>query len=62
MEERAENRLGTQSVGKLLLSMSLPLMISMFVQALYNIVDGIYVAKYQRMPLRQHRSLFPRRC
>ena len=45
MEERQENRLGTMSVGKLLVSMSLPLMISMFVQALYNIVDGIYVAQ-----------------
>ena len=41
-----ENKMGTMPVNKLLLSMAVPMMISMLVQALYNIVDSIFVAKY----------------
>ena len=41
----AENRLGTMPVGKLLAVMSVPMMISMFIQALYNVVDSIFVAR-----------------
>ena len=40
----AENKMGVKPILPLLLSMSLPSMASMLVQALYNIVDGIYVA------------------
>lgn len=40
-----ENKMGTMPVNKLLLSMSLPMMLSMLVQALYNIVDSIFVAQ-----------------
>ena len=39
-----DNKMGTQPVGKLLFTMALPMIISMLVQALYNIVDSIYVA------------------
>ncbi|NLJ16489.1 MAG: MATE family efflux transporter [Clostridiales bacterium] len=46
MENTKENRLGTQPIGSLVLSMSAPIMISMLVQALYNIVDTIYVTQY----------------
>lgn len=46
MEERKENKMGTMPVNRLLVSMSVPIMISMLVQALYNIVDSIFVAKY----------------
>ena len=45
MEKRQENKLGIMPMGKLLVGMSVPLMISMLVQALYNIVDGIYVSQ-----------------
>ena len=41
-----ENKMGTMPVNKLLISMAVPMMISMLVQALYNIVDSIFVAKY----------------
>ena len=41
----AENKMGTMPIGKLLFNMSLPMMISMLVQALYNIVDSIFVSK-----------------
>lgn len=40
-----ENKMGVQPVNKLLLSMSLPIMVSMIIQALYNIVDSIFVSK-----------------
>lgn len=40
-----ENKMGVQPVNRLLLGMSLPMMASMLVQALYNIVDSIFVAK-----------------
>lgn len=40
-----ENKMGVLPVGKLLMSMAVPMMISMLVMALYNIVDSIFVAK-----------------
>ena len=40
-----ENKMKTMPVGKLLVTMSLPMMASMMVQALYNIVDSIFVSK-----------------
>ena len=40
-----ENKMGVMPIKKLVISMSLPMMISMLVQALYNIVDSIFVAK-----------------
>lgn len=40
-----ENKMGILPVNKLLLSMSLPIMVSMLIQALYNIVDSIFVSK-----------------
>ncbi len=43
-EQRQENKMGVMPVNKLLLSMSIPMMISMLVQALYNIVDSMFVS------------------
>ena len=40
-----ENKMGTMPVAKLLFSMAIPMMISMLVQALYNIVDSIFVSR-----------------
>ena len=40
-----ENKMGVMPVKKLIISMSLPMMISMLVQALYNIVDSIFVSQ-----------------
>lgn len=40
-----QNRMGTAPMNRLVWSISFPLMISMLVQSLYNIVDGIFVAK-----------------
>jgi len=41
-----ENKMGTMPVPRLLISMSLPMILSMLVQAFYNIVDSIFVAMY----------------
>lgn len=54
-----ENKMGTMPVGKLLISMSLPMMISMLVQALYNIVDSIFVAKISEAALTAVSLAFP---
>ena len=44
MQMQTENKLGVMPIGKLLLVMSVPMMISFFIQALYNVVDSIFVA------------------
>ena len=41
----AENKMGVQPVGKLLFTMALPMVASMLFQALYNVVDSIFVAR-----------------
>lgn len=46
-----ENKMGTMEVRRLILTMSLPIMISMLVQALYNIVDSIFVARVSEAAL-----------
>ena len=40
-----ENKMGVMPIKKLVVTMSLPMMVSMLVQALYNVVDSIFVAK-----------------
>lgn len=40
-----ENKMGVLPVGKLLAGMAVPMMISMLVQALYNIVDSVFVSR-----------------
>ncbi len=45
MSNNNQNKLGTMPVGKLLVSMAVPMMISFFIQALYNIVDSMFVAQ-----------------
>ena len=55
----AENKMGTMSVGRLLVQISLPMMISMLVQALYNIVDSIFVAQISENALTAVSLAFP---
>ena len=40
-----ENKMGVQPVGRLLAGMAIPMMISMLVQALYNVVDSVFVSR-----------------
>ena len=43
--KQSENQMGTKAIFPLLMGMSVPPMISMLIQSLYNIVDSIFVAK-----------------
>lgn len=54
-----ENKMGTMPVNRLLLTMSVPMMLSMLVQALYNIVDSIFVAKISENALTAVSLAFP---
>ncbi len=45
MTKTGADKMGTMPVNKLLISMSLPMMVSMLIQALYNVVDSIFVAQ-----------------
>jgi len=54
-----ENKMGIMPVNKLLVNMSLPMMASMLVQALYNIVDSIFVAKLSENALTAVSLAFP---
>lgn len=54
-----ENKMGILPVNKLLITMSLPMMISMLVQALYNIVDSIFVARIEEKALTAVSLAFP---
>ena len=60
MEElRQENKMGTMPEGRLLFSMSLPMMISMLVQAMYNVVDSIFVSRISENALTAVSLAFP---
>lgn len=54
-----ENKMGTESVGRLITQMALPAMFAMLIQALYNIVDSIYVARLSQDALTAVSLAFP---
>lgn len=54
-----ENKMGVMPVNQLLISMSLPMMISMLVQALYNVVDSIFVSRISENALTAVSLAFP---
>lgn len=54
-----ENKMGVMPIDKLIISMSLPIMISMVVQALYNIIDSIFVAMINENALTAVSMAFP---
>lgn len=61
MEKNREtgNKMGTMAMPKLIINMSLPLMISLLVQSLYNIVDSIFVARLGEEALTATSLAFP---
>lgn len=59
MNNKNMNKLENMDIRKLILSMSLPAMISMLVQALYNVVDSIFVAKISEKALTALSLAFP---
>ena len=54
-----ENKMGIMPINRLLITMSLPIIISMLVQALYNIVDSIFVARINENALTAVSLAFP---
>ena len=59
MTELKENKMGSMPVKSLILNMSLPMMASMLVQALYNVVDSIFVAQLSEKALTAVTLAFP---
>ena len=58
-EPKKENKMGVMPIPKLLLTMSLPMIISMIVQALYNVVDSIFVSQINENALTAVSLAFP---
>ena len=54
-----ENKMGTMPINALLLNMAIPIMISMMVQALYNIVDSLFVSRISENALTAVSLAFP---
>ena len=54
-----ENKMGVMPVGKLLMNMALPMIVSMLVQALYNVVDSIYVSRISESAVTALSLAFP---
>ena len=54
-----ENKMGVMPCGKLLAGMAIPMMISMLVQAFYNVVDSIFVAQLSEDALNAVSLAFP---
>lgn len=59
MERPKENKMGVMPINRLLLNMAVPIIISMLVQALYNVVDSIFVAKLSEDALNAVSLAFP---
>ena len=59
IQTQGENKMGVMPIPKLIVNMSLPMIISMLVQALYNIVDSIFVAQLNEQSLTAVSLAFP---
>lgn len=59
MEQIKQNKMGIAPIPKLIVSMSLPAMFSMLVQALYNIIDSMFVAQLGESALTSVSLAFP---
>lgn len=56
---QTENKMGVMNVNRLLITMALPMMLSMLIQSLYNIVDSVFVAQYSKDALTAVSLCFP---
>ena len=54
-----ENKMGVMPIGRLLANMALPMMISMLIQALYNVVDSVYVSRISESAVTALSLAFP---
>lgn len=58
-KQPAENKMGVMPVNRLIVNMSLPMIISMLVQALYNVVDSVFVVRVSQDALTAVSLAFP---
>ncbi len=58
-KDSGENKMAVMPMGRLIADMSLPLMVSLLVQSLYNIVDGIFVARLSEQALTATSLAYP---
>ena len=58
-EQIKENKMGTAPMIPLILKMSLPVMFSMLIQSLYNVVDSIFVSNYSQKAFTAVNFAFP---
>ena len=54
-----ENKMGVMPIGKLLANMAIPMILSMLVQALYNVVDSIYISRFSESAVTALGLAFP---
>ena len=54
-----ENKMGVMPIGKLLANMAIPMILSMLVQALYNVVDSVYISRYSESAVTALGLAFP---
>ena len=59
VQEYKENKMGVMPVNRLLVTIALPMILSMLVQALYNVVDSIFVARINEAALTSLSLAFP---
>ena len=59
LEDPANNRMGSAKMLPLILTMALPAMFSMLIQALYNIVDSLFVGRYAETGLTALSIIYP---
>jgi putative MATE family efflux protein len=59
LETQPQNKMAVRPIGRLLITMALPIMVSMMVQALYNVVDSIFIARISEDALTAVSLAFP---
>ena len=59
MDRLSENKMGTMPLGKLLINMAVPMVLAMLVQALYNVVDSLYVSRISESAVTALSLAFP---
>ena len=59
MAKPTENKMGVMPINKLIITMSLPMVVSMLVQALYNVVDSVFVSRLSEDALTAVSMAFP---
>ena len=58
-EQRSVQAFGTEKIGRILLKMAPPVMLAQLIQALYNIVDSLFVGRYAESGLTALSIIYP---